>query len=294
MQFNKLKSDKLIASFLTLVRKEAKVTANIVDYIQEIDARRLYLHFGCTSLFQYLTEKVGYSVGSAQRRIDAARILHELPEVRECLHDGSLNLTQFSQMARAVREAERTKNVERSQKLEVMNAIKGCDTKTTEQILCMKLEIAPKAHEIVRVQADTSVRLETTLSKEQMALVERVKELVSHSHPNPTFAELLEVMARHFLKAKDPLEQELVTSTVEVKSENPRYISPALRRQVFQQDQGCQWRDPCTGKLCGSKYQLQIDHRVGVSEGGGPNRENLQALCGVHNRLKHRLHYWKP
>ena len=68
MQFNKMESDKLIGSFLELVKLETKITADIVEHIKEIDSRRLYLNFGCTSLFQYLTEKVGYTPSSAQRR----------------------------------------------------------------------------------------------------------------------------------------------------------------------------------------------------------------------------------
>ncbi|MBY0384796.1 HNH endonuclease, partial [bacterium] len=41
------------------------------------------------------------------------------------------------------------------------------------------------------------------------------------------------------------------------------------------------------GHRCTSQKFLQIDHIHNWSQGGTHDLENLQVLCGVHNRLKY-------
>ena len=61
-----------------------------------MERRKLHLTFGYSSLFDYLTKCIGYSNGSAQRRIDAARLADDTPEVIDKLESGELNLAQVS------------------------------------------------------------------------------------------------------------------------------------------------------------------------------------------------------
>ena len=73
------------------------------------------------------------------------------------------------------------------------------------------------------------------------------------------------------------------------KRQNARkYIPVSVRRDVFQKDKSCQWKDPKTQKICGSRFQAQIDHRHPLYLGGGNERGNLQVLCAAHNRHKYR------
>src|SRR4051812_13299129 len=104
----KLMTDKtFLDNFSYLVKSERKITADLIEYVKEMDRRRLYLEMGFTSLFQFMTEHLGYTPGSAQRRIDSARMLRDVPELREKLASGELNLMQVSTLARAVREKEK-------------------------------------------------------------------------------------------------------------------------------------------------------------------------------------------
>lgn len=65
-------------------------------------------------------------------------------------------------------------------------------------------------------------------------------------------------------------------------------IKIAVQRQVFQRDQCCQHPDPSTGKLCGSRWHLQLDHLQPVWAGGSNEPENIRLLCGSHNRDRYR------
>ena len=89
------------------VKTERKITQEILICIQQIDATRYFAELGYASLFDYLTEYQKYSEGSAQRRISAARLLKELPEVESKLQEGKINLTQLSKLATAIKQEQK-------------------------------------------------------------------------------------------------------------------------------------------------------------------------------------------
>ncbi|MBL7669622.1 MAG: HNH endonuclease [Bdellovibrionaceae bacterium] len=48
--------------------------------------------------------------------------------------------------------------------------------------------------------------------------------------------------------------------------------------------QGCQFRDAKTGKICGSKRFLDVDHIQPRFAGGGNEPFNLRPMCSSHNK----------
>lgn len=65
---------------------------------------------------------------------------------------------------------------------------------------------------------------------------------------------------------------------------NPRYISPSIHRQIFLRDQGrCKFQDPVSGRICGSRFQVEIEHMKPISLGGSSEPSNLKILCRNHN-----------
>jgi 5-methylcytosine-specific restriction endonuclease McrA len=266
---------------------ECKIRLTILEYITEVSARKLYLKYDCTSLFQLLTEKFKLSPACAQSRIDAARLLKEIPSIAEHIKSGDLNLSQMSIVARSVREKSKTQAVNTETKKALLEEIKGLDLKTTQAADCAKLEIAPVVPEKIRIQADRSARIEVTFTEEQTAQQNRVKELVSHAHPHLTFEALVDLLTKDFLKRNDP-ELKSSSHSDATPSQNRSYVPKPVRRVVFRQQKCCQHRNS-DGRVCDSRYQLQIDHKVPLWAGGGSELENLQVLCGVHNRQKYRV-----
>lgn len=59
----------------------------------ELDARKLYLGEGCSSLFTFCTQILRLSEHAAYGRIEAARAARRFPAVLDLLSDGSLALT---------------------------------------------------------------------------------------------------------------------------------------------------------------------------------------------------------
>jgi hypothetical protein len=79
--FQNLKDQELLANCKAQVRLEKAVTSKILDYLNEIDRRRLWIQEGFSSLFDFCARFLGYSEGEANRRIQAARLSRKVEEV---------------------------------------------------------------------------------------------------------------------------------------------------------------------------------------------------------------------
>lgn len=64
-------------------------------------------------------------------------------------------------------------------------------------------------------------------------------------------------------------------------------IKPSVRNLIYRQGDGkCGYRDPITGRVCGSRFLVEMDHTVLVALGGTNAPENLRLRCRVHNQLE--------
>ena len=67
-----------------------------------------------------------------------------------------------------------------------------------------------------------------------------------------------------------------------------RAIPAAVRRQVWKRDRGCcSYVDRASGRRCGSRHLLEIDHVVPYALGGSAEPDNLRLLCAAHHRHRH-------
>lgn len=197
MNINDLPNDKLISCFENFVRSERKITAQVLECIAEIDRRRLYLP-SYTSLFDYLVKDFGYSPGAAMRRIDAARLLRELPETAVKFEDGTLTLSQANQIQRASREFKKvnceTLGAERKRNLVLQ--VESSTQRQTEQIVAAELGLSVTPIQKETLHRDESVTITVTFTKEQMEILEQVQNMVSHVVVGKDWAEILTHLAK--------------------------------------------------------------------------------------------------
>ena len=93
-----LSDRELLRQTSTLVRHECYLQGAVIDHLGEIEARRLFLQRGCSSLFDYAVRELGYSDAAAGRRIGAVRLCADQPDAREWLRDGSLTLSAAAEL----------------------------------------------------------------------------------------------------------------------------------------------------------------------------------------------------
>jgi hypothetical protein len=83
----------------TRTTSERQATAHVMAALMELDARRLYLGQGCSSLFTYCTQVLHFSEHAAYGRIEAARAARRFRVILDLFADGALTLTAVCLLA---------------------------------------------------------------------------------------------------------------------------------------------------------------------------------------------------
>jgi HNH endonuclease len=282
-------SDELLdQSLLTYVRKEKEVLKEILCHIAEVDRRRLYLTLGYSSLYVYLTERLGYDSGSAQRRLDAARLSLMVPSVIEQIDQGEITLSQVTCLQKSLRQLKEQK-ISAQTKAEILASIKHKSLEETQAQVSQALNIEIKEAPKVKHQADESVRLEVTLSKTQWEKMKTMRELLSNTLPTGEWDQVLEYLATKVIeqKRKTPSTQSL-TPASKHQASSSKHLSVKLKQAALLRDRCCQYKDQRSGKLCGSRWRLEVDHIHPLWAEGANTLENLRVLCANHNQELYR------
>lgn len=95
----RVSDDQLIRDVARLAGCERDATAQLVAHLAELDARRLYLPAGFSSLFAYCTGVLHLSEHAAYNRIEAARVARRFPVVLDLLSEGAVHLTAVRLLA---------------------------------------------------------------------------------------------------------------------------------------------------------------------------------------------------
>ena len=287
MNYYNLSNASLISNFTSLVHQERKITTQVLECIAEIDRRKLYVEKGFSSLFDFLVRDHGYSPGAAMRRVDGARLLCELPEVAEKFESGALTLSQANQIQRAAREMKKSDTpLSIEDKQELIVQVEHASKKETEKIIAAALHLPLQAVQKETFHHDDSVTLTMTFSKEQIEKLEQLRDKIAHCVPDSSWVEMFSYLAQKELSRRTKTKAIVEKGLTSKISNSRRTISSIIRKTLLHANAKCEYTDS-HGKHCQSTRYLQIDHIKSVSRGGGNELENLQVLCGVHNRYKY-------
>ena len=268
MQLNHLTDQVLLADLKDLAARERLLTTKVLHYLREADRRRLYSELRYASLFDFSVKELGYSESAAFRRIKAARMLDQVPELEKHIENGSLNLSQVVTASRFF----------------VDNNVK--DPKHKKAILDKVAGLS--ARETVKA-FDKMVGKETRpvplfVSTDVMTKITRLKELKGQGFSNET---TVEFAVDTTIQKTETERFKQISNTSRSTSAKPCVtgISAATKREVYVRDE-----KKCV--KCGSTYNLQFDHRMPKGLGGSHAKENLRLLCfncnqreGINARL---------
>lgn len=208
-----------------LVRTERKILITILDHLSEVKRRRIYAELGYSSLFNYCVKELNYSESAALRRIQALKLTEELPEIKDKLNSGVLNLSTVS-MAQTFFQKEKSlceiKNPDlplldslsvsnhkvatspqfkdKSRKLEFL---KSLENKTTKEAQKEMVKLSPEAALTFETQkpiTENLTELKLTLNETQLKKLNQLKALRSDFRST---AELLEWLLDQSLKKMD-------------------------------------------------------------------------------------------
>jgi hypothetical protein len=263
-----------------LAEKERQALSELLVFLQEVDERKLYCERKCGSIFQYCVKILKYSESSAQRRIDAMKLLRDIPEVQQKVESGELSLSVASQAQIFFRREEKYLNpIEMETKREILGRLSGKSSRETEREL-LGLSSQPEIHiqDKTRAVSSTHTQVQFVANEEQMALFEKAKGLLAHSNPNMSWAELFQKVTEIALQKIDP-SQRSVSPTRKLQDPRKRVANVNLRREIWRRDHG-----KCL--KCGSQHALEIDHIIPWALGGETTDENLRLLCRSCNQRR--------
>lgn len=308
----KQKNNELLVSDLkSLITQERRTLIEIIDHLREVERRKLYLQKGYSSLFSWMTEFLGYSEGAAQRRIQAMRLVQDLPELEDKISSGKLSLCVASQLQTFLRRDDKKRREEKSEKLskverlDLVSRLEGTSARKCEQVLAQLSPETALPRERTRPITEEMTQISFVASKNLLRKIERLKSLTSHQNPEGSYEKLFTHALAIALEKLDPVErqkrrehrenkrnQEEDKSTLKASNdkaspptlETKRNIPKPLRDQIWLRDGGqCQYRDKRTGRRCASKHLLELDHQVPFSWGGEHSLKNLRLHCRKHN-----------
>jgi len=94
-----LSDARLIRRLKSLIKGDRQLTARLLAHLAEVDGRKLYLKFACTSLHGYCTARLHMSDSEAYLRIQAARTARRFPRIFEMVTRNQLHLTGIALLA---------------------------------------------------------------------------------------------------------------------------------------------------------------------------------------------------
>jgi hypothetical protein len=246
-----------------LVRTERKITAAVLKCIAEVDRRKLHLEWGFSSLFDYLTNGLGYSESAAYRRMQGALAFSQIPELEKKIEDGKINLSQITQVQVAVKAEQKLtgKRVLLERKREIFAKLENKNKSETDKILDCELTLSIQTAQVSH-KKDDSVEMTLRFPKHVYELLVEMKSEYSHVNPDGDWVKVIELMALELKKRKEKAPKSssktktaassgLIAAATEQESAThgfaatavKKHIPASVKRYVFKRDQGkCQYK----------------------------------------------------
>jgi hypothetical protein len=202
MNLAHIKDDELINKTKQLNETIRKDTTELLHYLAEVEKRRLFAREGCDSLFSFCKRVLKCSDGQAGRRVNAARVLAAMPEIKEHIDTGELSLTAVSQAQNFFKREPQS----RAKKIEILKELKNTSTREGEKILFSHSKLpAPEVKESVKVVSATISEIKFAADDEFLEDLKRLKEIWSHEIPQGSLKDVFKKMAKYCRQQLDPV-----------------------------------------------------------------------------------------
>jgi hypothetical protein len=314
ISFADLSDEQLVAEVKRLAGSERRATAVLIRALMELDARRLYLGEGYSSLFTYCTQALHLAEGAAYNRIETARAARRFPTILDGLEDGSLTLTTVRLLApHLTLENHETvlASAHHKRKQAIEQIVASLNPKPAVPAMIRRLpmppqgvakasaDLAPTAAEqspvaeescrssrlaVVAPLAPERFRVQPTISRETRDKLDRVQALARHAIPN---GDLTTIFDRALTLLLSELERRVCAATPSPRrrretSDASRHIPAAVKREVWRRDGG---RCAFVGRdgRCSERSFLEYHHVLPYAAGGGATTANIELRCKAHN-----------
>lgn len=195
MDLKHLNDETLLKDLKRFANQERTLLTQVLYHLKELDSRKLYSSLGYKSLYEYACIELKYSADQSYRRIQAMKLLKEIPEISKKIDSGALSLSNISQAQRLFNEAKSyNSSFNQRKKIEVL---KSLENQSVRQAQIKILELSPSKPlppETKKQVTPTQVQVNFLMSEELEKKLEDVRSLLG-TKSQCSLAELVELMA---------------------------------------------------------------------------------------------------
>ena len=316
-----ISNDSLHEQTLSAASNEKSATLTLLNYLAEVEQRRLFSILGFSSMWEYVHKALHYSEAQSFDRVNAMRLIVKVPEAKKELEKGNLSLTTAAKLAAHVRR----KKCAPSETVNLLKIVSGKSSREVEQVLCAE-STNPSRADQVRVVSPETTRIIIEVGQEFLNLMKRTQELGGHPGSSPQ--ELFSLAMKDFIKRREVKTQESKLRAPEVtakpSNEEPnlhlnasistlshptvdavaseqskpqrdhkiqnkpsRYISSKIKIEIrLRSGDQCEYIDPNSNRRCTARMNLEFDHITPFAANGPTTLANLRHYCTTHNRLE--------
>jgi hypothetical protein len=275
MTIREISDEALLKHLEDLIAEEREILVAVLRYLEEVQRRRLYAQLGFDSLFSFAIGRLRLSGDQAQRRIQAMRVMREIPEIEPSLTSGDLSLTNLLLADYHIRQEEKIHHscMGREEKAAVVQLVVGKSKREAELALAMisSMEAQPRP-DSERVVSSDFLELRLTVPLAASSKINALKEALGSKQPSPSLGDLFLLLCDLGIERYCPQFQPAPARNSAAK----RAKSPVYR-QVWLRDRG-----KCSN--CGTTRFLEVDHILPRALGGDDKLENLRLLCRSCNQ----------
>jgi hypothetical protein len=294
-------------------KTEKYATLEVLRYLVQVDKRRAYATRECSTLYAYVLTVLGYSEKESNERVNAVRLMRNIPDAESKIANGQLSMTTAARVQQFL-------NVEKKVGNEFSDAeasflVETCSGQSKRNL--EKTLLGQSSAEAVVIQKEriTEVSVEYTelkflIPESTFQKLAEVKNLIGNESLKDIFDLALESLLEQTKKRKGMTAPKSTSpgtpglkkdskpvSTAETRVEptkpgktNSRFIPIDIKRVICQRSGNqCEFIDLKTQKRCTSRYKLELDHYpIPFARGGSNETSNLRHACRQHN-LRHAM-----
>jgi hypothetical protein len=328
-----LTDSELVENLTRCARAEREATALFIAHLAEMDARRLHLAAGFSSLFAYCLQVLRLSESATCKRIDVARAGRRYPLLLERIADGRLSLTTARLIAphltsgncdeviaaasglgmRAVEElvARRFPKPDVPPLVRKLPPPRPLAVPTVAQVLDVLAAPAPPPVDapappfadpprpVIAPLSTDRYQIRFTASASTWKKLRIAQDLLRHSVPSGDVAEIfdraLTLLVGDLARKKCAAVKKPAPVARPAHAEG-RHIPAAVRRAVWVRDQGRCSFVAKSGRRCRERGHLEFHHVEPYAVGGAATVGNIALRCRAHNVYEAELIYgpWNP
>ena len=264
-----------------IAKRFRKAEYDLIDILQQIDDKKVFMHLGYSSLFDYALRALKLSEANTSNFIAVARKSKCIPELKKAIHSGDLSVSKARKITPVITK-------ENSQHwLELAKTLPKPKLEKEVAKVCPK-QATPEQAKYV---SESRMELKLGISEQLLAKLKRAQNIVSQkTKKHATWEDTLAAALDIYLQKQDPVEKAKRNSKIDDAAASvpgTRYISSAQKHQVHLRDKGQCTHIDNQGQRCEHQRWLAIHHKVPLSQKGSNDTENLQTLCVSHHKQLH-------